>query len=344
MKKLFDPISIKNLDIRNRIMMAPMCMYSADENGYASDWHSLHYETRAAGGAGLVMIEATAVEKRGRISEGDLGIWDDSHVEGLSKIVQNVKKHGAKIGVQLAHAGRKCIVKGEEIISPSAASFDPNDPDYSIPREMDESDIEKVISSFKKAAKRANAAGFDIIEIHAAHGYLINQFISPLTNRRTDDYGGDSVRRSNILYKIVRAVRKKWPKEKPICIRVSASDYAKGGNNPYDIAQIINIVKCEGIDIVNVSSGGVTPSPVESYEGYQLKFAETIKAVTELPVIAGGLILQPSMADEAIRNERADMIFLGRELLRNPYWPLQASETLKSGIDYWPSQYERAKR
>ncbi|KDR96765.1 NADPH2 dehydrogenase [Peptoclostridium litorale DSM 5388] len=344
MKRLFDSISIKNMDIRNRIMMAPMCMYSADENGYAKDWHSLHYGTRAVGGVGLIMLEATAVEKRGRISSRDLGIWDDSHVKGLSKIVQNVKSHGAKIGVQLAHAGRKCVVKGEDIISASPVSFDTKDTDYHAPREMDESDIEDVISSFAKAAERAHAAGFDIIEIHAAHGYLINQFMSPVTNMRSDNYGGDMVRRSNFLYKIVRAVRKSWPDEKPICLRVSASDYDKCGNNPYDVAQMINIVKCEGIDIVNVSSGGVTPAPVQSYEGYQLKFAETIKAITELPVIAGGLIIQPSMADEAIRNKRADMIFLGRELLRNPYWPIQASEKLKSEIEYWPYQYERAKR
>jgi len=343
MNRLFAPITIKNLHLRNRIMMAPMCMYSSDCKGHANEWHFTHYETRAIGGVGLVMVEATAVESRGRITDEDLGIWDDSQIEGLSEIVRRVKRHGARIGIQLAHAGRKCEVKSEDVIAPSSIKFDSHSLTYKKPRKMERDDIEEVFEAFRQAAERALAAGFDIIEIHGAHGYLINQFMSPVTNERNDEYGGSVEKRAAFLREIVKRARLSWPSEKPLCLRVSAEEYCESGNRPGDVAGIINLVKEEGIDIINVSSGGLVNASVPAYEGYQTSFAETVKTVTGLPVISGGLISKPSMADEIIRNNRADMVFFGRELLRNPYWPLQASKELNEELEYWPEQYLRAK-
>ncbi|MFO7152385.1 MAG: NADPH dehydrogenase NamA [Bacillota bacterium] len=339
MSELFSKIKIKDMEVRNRIVMPPMCMYSSDDDGHAKPWHLIHYATRAIGGAGLIIQEATAVEKRGRISARDLGLWDDSHVEGLARIVAEVKKHGAKMGVQLAHAGRKCGAPGEDLIAPSPIAFDET---YGVPREMTREDIMQVIEAFKAGARRALMAGYDIVEIHAAHGYLINEFLSPLTNKRTDEYGGSLQNRARFLKEVVKAVREVWPEEKPLMVRVSAEEYAEGGNHPEDIAEMINLVKGEGVDIIDVSSGAVVPAKIDAYPGYQVKFAETIKEMTGLPVVAGGLITVPEMAEEILKNGRADMVFLGRELLRNPYWPLMAARRLGDDIK-WPEQYERSK-
>lgn len=343
MINLFHTFKIKDLALRNRIVMPPMCMYSSDESGHANSWHDTHYETRAIGGVGLILLEATAVESRGRISSKDIGIWNDSHIEGLKSIVQKIKKHGAKAGIQLAHAGRKCEVKGEDIIAPSPLNFDVKDTKYITPREMAKEDIHQVIASFKQAAQRALDAEFDIIEIHGAHGYLINEFLSPLTNNRTDEYGGSLENRARLLKEVLIEVKKVWPSQKPIMLRVSASDYHKDGNTAEILSELINIVKDDSIDIINVSSGGVIPTPLTVYEGYQIKFAETIKSSTNLPVLAGGKIITPSMANEVIQSNRADLVYLGRELLRNPYWSLHASQYLKANINYWPHAYERSK-
>jgi len=340
MAKLFECTKIKDMELKNRIVMPPMCMYSTDDSGYTNDWHYIHYATRAIGGVGLIIVEATAVEKRGRITDRDLGIWDDSHVEGLSRIVDLCKKHGAKIAIQLGHAGRKCEVKSEDIIAPSSIAFNE---EYKVPKEMSKEDIKTVIKAFKEGAKRALLAGFDAIEIHAAHGYLINQFLSPLTNKRTDEYGGSLENRARLLKEIIEEVRKVWPESKPLIIRVSAEDYVKEGNHPEDLAEIINLVKEKGVDLVDVSSGAVVPAEIKAYPGYQIKFAEIIKNRTGLPVIAGGLISEAEMAEEILSNNRADLVFWGRELLRNPYWPLQAAKKLRYNID-WPVQYERSKR
>lgn len=340
MAKLFESIKIKDMELKNRIVMPPMCMYSTDDNGHANDWHYIHYATRAIGGTGLIIVEATAVEKRGRISNRDLGIWDDSHVEGLSKIVGLSKKYGAKIAIQLAHAGRKCEVETENIIAPSPIAYNEK---YKTPIEMTKEDIKTVIKAFKEGARRALSAGFDAIEIHAAHGYLINEFLSPLSNKRNDEYGGSLENRTRFLKEIIREVRKVWPENKPLIVRVSAEDYVEGGNHPEDLAEMINLVKEEGVDLIDVSSGAVVPAPIKAYPGYQVKFAEVIKDKTGLPVIAGGLISEPEMAEEIIANNRADLVFLGRELLRNPYWPLQAAKKLRHNID-WPVQYERSRR
>lgn len=340
MAKLFESIKIKDMELKNRIVMPPMCMYSTDDNGHANDWHYIHYATRAIGGTGLIIVEATAVEKRGRISNRDLGIWDDSHVEGLSKIVGLSKKYGAKIAIQLAHAGRKCEVEAENIIAPSPIAYNEK---YKTPIEMTKEDIKTVIKAFKEGARRALSAGFDAIEIHAAHGYLINEFLSPLSNKRNDEYGGSLENRTRFLKEIIREVRKVWPENKPLIVRVSAEDYVEEGNHPEDLAEMINLVKEEGVDLIDVSSGAVVPAPIKAYPGYQVKFAEVIKDKTGLPVIAGGLISEPEMAEEIIANNRADLVFLGRELLRNPYWPLQAAKKLRHNID-WPVQYERSRR
>lgn len=341
MSMLFSSFKIKNLEFKNRVVMAPMCMYTAKDDGIITDWHKIHYATRALGGVGLIIQEATGVESRGRISDRDLGIWDDSQIQGLKELVDTCKSFGTIMGIQLGHAGRKCEIKNLEIIGPSAEAFSS---EYKVPKEMSKEDINEVIKSFRSAAKRCVEIGYDIIEIHGAHGYLINQFLSPLSNKRTDEYGGSLENRARLLKQIVKAVREVWPKEKTIILRVSAEEYIKEGNHSEDLAKIINLVKEEGIDIINVSSGGVapTPTPIKIYEGYQIKFAEIIKENTGLPVIAGGLIISPHMAEEILQNSRADMIFLGRVLLRKPYWPLEAASKLDSDIA-WPEQYERGK-
>lgn len=339
MSKLFSKIKLKDIEVKNRIVMSPMCMYSANNDGIANDWHFVHYTSRAIGGAGLILQEATAVEPRGRISSNDLGLWDDSQIDGLKRIVESVQKNGALMGVQLTHAGRKCEAEEEQIIAPSPIAFSE---EYRIPREMTKEDINTVILAFKEAAKRCLKVGYNIIEIHGAHGYVINEFLSPITNKRTDEYGGSAKNRSRFLKEVLHAVREVWSQEKPLILRVTAEDYVEEGNHPEDLAELINLVKDEGVDLINVSSGGLVNVAPKAFQGYQVKFAEIIKEKTGLPVIAGGLIIDPHMAEEILQNNRADMIFLGRALLRNPYWPLQADYELSNEIS-WPKQYERAK-
>jgi NADPH2 dehydrogenase len=337
--KIFEKIEIKNLKLKNRIVMPPMCMYTAEEDGFVTPWHVTHYTTRAVGGVGLIMVEATAVEPSGRISANDLGIWSEDHIEGLKKIVDSVHQNGGKIGVQLAHAGRKSDSLKDEIYGPSPIKF--ND-DYRLPKEMTVQDIERVKNKFKEAAARAEKAGFDLIEIHGAHGYLINEFISPLTNKREDEYGGSLENRSRFLKEILGEVAQVWPKEKPITLRVSSLEYSEKGNTSEDIANIINHVKESGVDIVNVSSGGVIYTKINPYPGYQIEPARIIKEKTNLPVMAGGLVTDWQLAEEIIKNKRGDMVYMGRKLLRDPYFVINASHQL--GIDYpWPKQYERAR-
>lgn len=339
MSILFSSFTLKNLEIKNRIVMAPMCQYSADEDGNVDNWHIIHYASRAIGGVGLIIIEATAVEPRGRISANDLGIWKDEHIDGLKRIVKECKKYGAKVGIQLAHAGRKCSVASENIVAPSAIPFSE---DYKTPIELTQDEIQNIIESFKMGARRSLEAGFDIIEIHGAHGYLINEFLSPLSNHRTDKYGGSLENRARFLKEILQSVREVWPKKLPIILRVSAEDYVTNGNHSEDLANIINLLKEYEVDIVNVSSGAVVPAEIKAYPGYQVPFAEVIKKETGLPTIAGGLITNPLMAEEILRNNRSDLVFLGRELLRNPYWPLHAAKEVRDDIK-WPMQYERSK-
>ena len=339
MSKVFSKLKIGDVEFKNRIVMAPMCMNSADHDGNTKPWHLVHYSTRAVGGVGLIIIEATAVESRGRITDEDLGIWKDEHIEGLRKIVEECKSHGAKIGIQISHAGRKCEALTESIIAPSPIAF--ND-EYRVPSEMSIEDICLVVNSFREGALRANKAGFDLIELHGAHGYLINEFLSRLTNERTDEYGGRLENRARFLKEIIKAVREVWPIEKPLIVRFSAEEYGAKGNHPDDIAQIINLVKDEGVDMIDVSSGGVIPASITTYPGYQIEYANEINCKTGLPVIGGGLVTNALMVEEILQNNRTDMVFLGRELLRNPYWSLEAEKELQDEIQ-WPKQYQRSK-
>lgn len=337
MANLFSEYRMRNLKLKNRIVMAPMCMFCAPETGMVTDWHVLHYVTRAVGGVGLIVVEATAVSPEGRISSNDLGIWDDTHIEGLAKLVNEVHKNGCKIGIQLGHAGRKCMAEGMKTEAPSAIAFDENSP---IPTEMNKEDIERTIDEFKQAAVRADKAGFDMIQIHAAHGYLLSEFLSPLTNIREDEYGGSFENRARMVGEVTEAIRKVW-KDKPVELRVSAEDYAEGGNKAEDLAKMILCIRDKGIDSVNVSTGGVVNVVPKVFPGYQLPHAKTIRELTGLPVVAGGLISTPKEANDIIEQKEADQVFIGRELLRNPYFALQAMRELRQAGDI-PKQYLRA--
>jgi NADPH2 dehydrogenase len=335
---LFNEFKIKGMTMKNRITMAPMCMYVAGDDAMATEWHMIHYGSRAAGGVALITQEATAVSPEGRISSRDLGIYSDSHVEGLERLVDTVHEMGALSCIQLAHAGRKSEADVPEIYAPSAIAYDGS---FRTPIEADKAYLVKIVDDFRVAAVRAQAAGYDAIQIHAAHGYMLNEFLSPITNKRTDDYGGKLVNRARLLGEVIDAVRSAWPESKPLSVRVTADDYEPGGNHPEDVSAALNLVKYKGIDFVDVSSGGVTPSVPRVWPGYQLQFAETIKNETGLPVVGGGLITNAAMANEAISDGKCDMIYLGRELLRNPFFPLLAAG--EHGVELqWPASYERA--
>ncbi|MDU2064900.1 MAG: NADPH dehydrogenase NamA [Sporomusaceae bacterium] len=335
---LFHSFQLKKMTLANRIVMAPMCQYSALADGKATDWHFVHYTSRAVGGAGLIIIEATGVEPGGRISSQDLGLWDDEQVTNLRRIVTEVHKYNSKIAIQLNHAGRKSQVESLLPVAPSAVPFGPED---RMPQALSKMEIQVITMNFAQAARRAVAAGFDAIEIHGAHGYLLNQFLSPLANQRNDEYGGSPENRARFLGEVIEAVRRVIPAEMPLIVRVSAHDYDTAGNTPEDIAVMLNLVKEKGIDLIDVSSGAVTPLAPKAYPGYQIGFAMTIKELTGLPVIGGGLITEAVQAEQIIKGG-IDLLFLGRELLRNPYWPLATAHELREDI-IWPKPYERSR-
>lgn len=341
MSKLFSSFKIKDMDLKNRIVMAPMCMDSCNtEDGLANNWHFIHYSTRAIGGVGLIMVESTGIEPGGRITDNDLGIWSDEHIKNLSNVVNECHKYGSKIGIQINHAGRKSETLSYPIIAPSPIAFNEK---YRLPNEMTKKDITNTINLFKTASQNALAAGFDLLELHGAHGYLIGQFLSPLTNKRIDEYGGAVENRVRFLKEVILAVNTVWPKTKPLQLRVSAEDYVEGGNSSKETAALINLIKDTGIDIVNVSSGGTVPARISTYPGYQICYSEIIKSQCNIPTIAGGLITSPLMAEEILNNNRADLVYLGRELLRNPYWAFSAANQLGDNIE-WPIQYERSNK
>ncbi|MFC7441589.1 NADPH dehydrogenase NamA [Laceyella putida] len=337
MSFLFQPFKQKEVTLPNRVVCSPMCMYSAGDDGKVTDWHIIHYGTRAAGKVGLLMLEATAVEPRGRISMKDLGLWSDEHMEGFKRIVAFAQAQGSKTAIQLAHAGRKAFVD-EPILAPSASPFRPTDP---IPVEMGPTEIAQVIEAFAQAARRAKQIGFDIIEIHAAHGYLLNQFLSPLVNKRTDEYGGDLIGRARLLGEVIHAVKAEWGTARPLYVRISAVDHHPDGFQLSDSITLARMLKEWGVDLVDVSSGGATPHPpAHVYPGYQVKYAETIKREAGIATGAVGLITTAEQAEEIIANDRADLVFLARVLLRNPYWTIHAAKQL--GVDYLgPRQYAR---
>ncbi len=353
MSLLFSPISIKNVSLENRIVVSPMCQYSAVE-GFANNWHLVHLGSRAVGGAGLIVVEATAVAPEGRISYADLGIWKDEHIEKLSEIVQFIHENGSVAAIQLAHAGRKASMDvpwkgshqissaegGWKTVAPSALGYHRED---RLPIELDADGIAKVKSDFKSAALRALKAGFKIIEIHAAHGYLIHQFLSPITNKREDDYGGSFENRTKLLLEVLDEVQEVWPKENPLFVRISATDWVEGGWNEEEATALAKILKQKDVDLIDTSTGGLSSQQqIPLGPNYQVKFATKIKQEAQLLTGAVGLITDANQAEEILRQEQADLIFVGRELLRNPYFPLVAAQTLGDDV-LWPSQYERAK-
>lgn len=335
MVKLFTPFTIKNVTIKNRIGMSPMCTYSCyREDGMVTNWHKIHYGARALGQVGLIILEATAVTPQGRISPQDLGIWSDEHILGLKDLVNILKENGSKVGIQIGHAGRKAVVNGP-IIAPSSIPFKEGD---KIPQEMTINQIEETIQAFKEGALRAKKAGFDVIELHGAHGYLISEFLSPLTNKRNDLYGGCRENRYAFLEKIVDGVRAIW--DGPLFVRLSIEEYHKDGNTPGDILYFANRLKEQGVDFIDCSSGAILPAPPPVFPGYQVKYSEFVRQNVDIPTSTVGLITSPLQAEEIIQNNRADMVFLGRELLRNPNFPIYAAKMLKHELKP-PHQYER---
>ena len=344
MSALFSPLSLRGVTLRNRVAMSPMCMYTAAEDGRATDWHLAHLAARAVGGVGLIITEATAVEPRGRISVNDLGLWDDAQIEPLARIVQLCQAQGAAVGTQLAHAGRKAFTaqKGSGPQSPVAPSAIPFDADWLAPQELAPSEMGAIVSAFRTSAQRARAAGFDAIELHGAHGYLLHQFLSPISNHRADEYGGTLENRARMLLRVVDAVREVWPESHPLVVRLSCVDWVEGGLTLDDQVQVARWLKARGVDLVDCSSGAILPVVPPAGPGYQVPFAEKIRREAGVPTMTVGLITQPEMAEEIVRNGRADVVALGRELLRHPYWPLDAARALGAEVE-WPRQYVRAK-
>lgn len=352
MSVLFSPFSLRDLTLANRIGVPPMCQYSA-ESGLANDWHLQHYGSRAVGGAGLIIVEATAVVPEGRISRGDLGLWEDAQVDALARIARSIEAQGSVPVVQLAHAGRKASVGlgweaqrtltaaegGWTSVAPSAIAFE----GYAAPVALDRTGIAHVVEAFAAAAQRALLAGFKAVEIHAAHGYLLHQFMSPLSNRRTDDYGGSFENRIRLTREVVSAVRAVWPQNLPLIIRLSATDWVEGAWDADQTVALCRLLKADGVDLVDVSTGGLVPNAqIPAGPGFQVPFATRVREEAGLPVAAVGLITEAAQAEAIVANGEADLVLIGREILRNPYWPLQAAQAL--GVDMaWPKQYQRAK-
>ena len=350
---LFDPLEIKSIRFRNRIVVSPMCQYSSVD-GFANDWHLVHLGCRATGGAALVIQEATAVCPEGRISPDDMGLWKDDHIEMLQRITQFIKNQGSVAGIQLAHAGRKASVasswKGGKVLETSAGGWIPKAPSPipfretdPVPLAMSLSDIRQLRNDFTSAVRRAMEAGFEVIEIHGAHGYLINSFLSPLTNHRTDQYGGPFENRIRLLKEIIEDIRTIWPDRLPLFVRISATDHAEGGWDLASSVQLASVLKTLGVDLVDASSGGLVPNiKIPLGPGYQVPFAEKIRKETGILTGAVGLITQARQANEIIESGKADLIFIARESLRNPNFPLTAAKEM--GVDIaWPLQYLRAK-
>jgi 2,4-dienoyl-CoA reductase-like NADH-dependent reductase (Old Yellow Enzyme family) len=354
MAHLFSPLKIKNIELKNRIAVSPMCEYSS-EDGFANDWHLIHLGSRAIGGAGLIITEACAISAEGRITFADLGIYRDEHIEKLKTIIDFIHEHGAVAGVQLAHAGRKASHEkpwngnkqipsdqpnGWQTVAPSAIPFAEGE---EAPLELDKAGIEKIKADFKAATKRAIAAGFKVIELHGAHGYLLHQFLSPISNKRTDEYGGTFDNRIRLLLEVVETVKEVWPKENLLFLRLSTTEWTEGGWAADDSVALAKILKDKGVDLIDCSSGGnVVNARIPLKPGYQVEFAEKVKKESGILTGAVGLITTSYQADEIIQEGEADLIFLAREMLRDPHFPLRAAHELGHEVK-WPVQYERAK-
>jgi 2,4-dienoyl-CoA reductase-like NADH-dependent reductase (Old Yellow Enzyme family) len=350
---LFEPLKLRGLTLRNRVAVSPMCQYSS-EDGFATDWHLVHLGARAVGGAGLVLTEAAGVLPEGRISPQDLGVWKDEHFEVLGRVARFVRAQGAAAGVQLAHAGRKASTArpwegggfvdaahgGWQPVAPSAIPFKPSDP---APLALDEAGIARVVRGFADAADRCFRAGFQTVELHSAHGYLIHEFLSPISNTRTDQWGGSLKNRARLLLDVVRAVRARMPDNAPLLVRISATDWVEGGFNLDEAVEVARWLKAEGVDLIDVSSGGASPTAkVPVGPGYQTGFAERIRRDAGVATGTVGMIRSSFQADHILRSGQADLVLLARELLRDPHWPLRAAKELGVKVA-WPVQYERAR-
>jgi 2,4-dienoyl-CoA reductase-like NADH-dependent reductase (Old Yellow Enzyme family) len=353
MKMLLEPWSIRQVTFPNRIAVSPMCQYSSVD-GLANDWHLVHLGSRAVGGAGLVMVEATSVTENGRITPEDLGLWNDGQIEPLRRITRFITAQGGVPGIQLCHAGRKASSYrpwvsqtgtvpeqdgGWQPVGPSAVAFG----NYAQPTPLTEPLIQDVIAAFVTATKRAINAGFKVIEVHAAHGYLLHQFLSPLSNKRTDRYGSSYENRVRLTLEVTKAVREVWPEEFPLFVRLSATDWEEGGWDIEETIELAKQLKALGVDLIDTSSGGMTPTPtIPVGPGYQTGFAARIRTEAEIATGTVGMITEPAQAEHILRTGQADMVLLARELLRDPYWALHADEQFSERTIVWPSQYQRA--
>lgn len=354
MSLLLEPYTLRQLTLPNRIAVSPMCQYSSVD-GLANDWHLVHLGSRAVGGAGLVITEATAVTDDGRITPQDLGLWKDEQIEGLQRITRFITAQGSVAGIQLAHAGRKASTwrpwlgkhgsvpqseGGWTPVGPSAIAFDPQ---HTVPVQLSESQIQDVIQAFVDAARRSLIAGFKVVEVHAAHGYLLHQFLSPLSNQRTDQYGGSFENRIRLTLQVTEAIREVWPDELPVFVRVSATDWVEDGWNPDETVELARRLKALGTDLIDVSSGGTAASAeIPVGPGYQTRFAERVRKESGIATGTVGMITDPAQAEHILRTGQADIILLARELLRDPYWPLHADDDLGGRKATWPAQYQRA--
>jgi len=354
MPGLFDSIQLRSVTFRNRIGVSPMCQYVASD-GYINDWHLVHLGSRATGGAGVVFMEATAVDPLGRISQGDTGIWSDAHVDPLHRLTKFIEGEGAVAAIQIAHAGRKASTKppvegggviaeddgGWQPVAPSSVPFFENDPE---PRTLAARELKEIVDSFSAAARRAAAAGFRMLEIHAAHGYLLHSFHSPLSNKRIDEYGGSLENRIRLTLRVAEAVRSAWPEELPLAVRLSSSDWAEGGWTIEDTVVLARKLKERGVDLIDCSSGGAAPGiKYPAGPNWQVPFAEQVRREADVPAAAVGIITEAMQADAIIRMGQADLVLLGREFLREPYWPLKAARTLgKEKKLPWPAHYRWA--
>jgi 2,4-dienoyl-CoA reductase-like NADH-dependent reductase (Old Yellow Enzyme family) len=352
MSRLFTPFKLRGLEFRNRVFVSPMCQYSSPE-GIPTDWHLVHLGSRAVGGAGLVMTEASAISPEGRISPDDAGIWSDAHTAAWKRITPFIKEHGARSGMQLAHAGRKASTKvpwlGSGPVAANAGGWQPMGPSpipfdakSAAPRVMTLADIDTVVTQFAEATQRALEAGFEVIELHSAHGYLLHEFLSPISNHRTDEYGGSLENRMRFTLRVARAIRGVWPKRLPLFVRLSVTDWVEGG---WDLPQSIELskgLKTAGVDLIDCSSGAnVADAKIPVGPGYQVPFAEAIRREADIATGAVGMITKAEQAEEIVASGKADVVLLAREMLRDPYWPLHAAKALGDKVSS-PVQYARA--
>ncbi|MGD8569054.1 MAG: NADH:flavin oxidoreductase/NADH oxidase [Gammaproteobacteria bacterium] len=353
MSQLFNALTIADVTFRNRIFVSPMCQYASRE-GMPTDWHLVHLGSRAVGGASMVMVEATAVTPQGRISPADSGIWSDAHAEAFRPITRFISQQGAVPAIQLAHAGRKASTdvpwRGSEPLAEESGGWTPLAPskipfadDHPVPHALSAEELDEIVSAYAAGARRAREAGFQCVEVHMAHGYLLHEFLSPLANERGDEYGGSLANRMRLPLRIANAVRKEWPSNFPLLVRISATDWLDGGWDLEQSMELSRQLKSIGVDMIDCSSGGMVPDAViPAGPGFQTPFAQRIRREVDIATAAVGMITAPEQAEHILRTGQADAVFLARQLLRDPYWPLHAASALHIDVD-WPVQYERAK-